>query len=190
MENELKFSWTLLKKERVPILIGIGAFLPALFFAKASFNLSVVAIFFYFFLLIIGIFDIRYGLIFNKVLLSLMIIFSMLFLLFNDIFPPIEEGVLTAFCSAIFFILIQIISKNGIGGGDIKFIFCLSFWLGFHKLFLAFYIAIFSALIAVVFISKFRINGVIPFGVFLSFGAIISFLYGEKIIYWCGEFLL
>lgn len=191
MENEVKFSRTLLQEERIPILTGMGVFLPTLFFIGASFSLSLTAIVFYIFLLVIGIFDAKYGFIFDKVLMCFMVAFLILFCSFNEIFPPVTEGVLTAFLSSIFLILIQIISKNGIGGGDIKFIFCLSFWLGFEKLLVAFYIAIFSALIAVVFVSKFRKKGaLIPFGVFLSFGSIIAFLYGEKIINWCGEFFL
>lgn len=191
MENEVKFSRTLLQKERMPILMGMGVFLPALFLTKASFSLSVTAVVFYIFLLTIGIFDAKYGLIFDKILMYFMGAFVILFCSFNDVFPPIIKGILTAFLSSIFLIVIQIISKNGIGGGDIKFIFCLSFWLGFEKLLVAFYIAIFSALIAVVFVSKFRKKGaLIPFGVFLSFGSIIAFLYGEKIINWCGELFL
>ncbi|MBP3723531.1 MAG: prepilin peptidase [Selenomonadaceae bacterium] len=191
MESDIKFSLTLLKKERILILTGMGVFLPALFFTKASFSLSVTTIIFYIFLLIIGIFDARYGLIFDKILICFMSAFLILFCSFNDIFPPITEGFLTAISCSVFLTLIQIISKNGIGGGDIKLIFCLSFWLGFYKLLLAFYIAVFSALIAVICISKFRKRGaLIPFGVFISFGSIISFLYGEKIMYWFGEFFL
>jgi len=190
MESDVNFSWTLLKKEFKPILVGMGVFLPLLFFEKASFHLSVISTVFYFFLLIIGIFDVRYGLIFNKILLCFLAVFFVIYPLQNNIFPPISEGILTAFLAAIIFILLQIISKNGVGGGDIKFIFCLGFWLGFEKILIAFYIAIISALIAVIFYKKFRQKGaLIPFGVFLSFGAIIAFLYGEKLLKLYEEFL-
>lgn len=183
MESDVKFSWTLFKKEYKPILIGMGIFLVLLFFEKASFNLSAIAVIFYFFLLTISIFDIRYGLIFDKILLCFLFVFFIFYNLQNSIFPPIFEGILTAFSSAFVFILIQIISKNGMGGGDIKFIFCLGFWLGFEKIILAFYIGVFFALIAVIFCKKFRKKGaLIPFGPFLSLGAVIAFLYGEKII--------
>ena len=194
MESDVNFSWTLLKKEFKPVLVGMGVFLLLLFFEKASFHLSVISTVFYFFLLIITIFDIRYGLIFNKILFCFLVVFFIIYPLqytfFPPIFPPISEGILTAFLAAIIFIFIQIISKNGMGGGDIKFIFCLGFWLGFEKILMAFYIAIFSALIAVIFYKKFRQKGaLIPFGAFLSFGAIIAFLYGEKLLNLYEEFL-
>lgn len=191
MESDVKFSWTLLKKEFKPILIGMGFFLILLFFEKASFALSVISSILFFFLFVISIFDIKYLLIFDKFLLYFLSAFLIIYFLENSFFPSILEGFLTALISATFFILMQIIIKNGVGGGDIKLMFCLSFWLGFEKILLAFYIAIISVLFLAIFYKKFRTKDAkIPFGAFLSFGAIISFLYGEKILGWYGEFFL
>jgi len=190
MESDVRFSWTLLKKEYKPIFMGMGIFLILLFFEKASFHLSIISSVFFLFLLAISIIDIRYGFIFDKFLLYFLAVFFIIFLFQDNILPEILDGISAAFAGAIVFIIIQIVSKNGLGGGDIKFIFCLGFWLGLEKLLLAFYIAVISALIAVMIYKKFRQKGaLIPFAPFLSFGAAVSFLYGEKILNFYGEFL-
>lgn len=84
-------------------------------------------------------------------------------------------------------LLIAIVSKGGMGDGDIKFMAALGLWLGLKMtlltVFLAFVIGgIVSSLLLVFKIRS--LKDLIPFGPFIAMAASISMLYGNKIISW------
>lgn len=83
--------------------------------------------------------------------------------------------------------IIALLSKGGMGGGDVKFAAVLGLYLGWQKILLVFFIAfvagsIFGLMWA--FIKKKSLKSAIPFGPFLSAAAVVSIFYGEKIINW------
>ena len=190
MESDVKFSWTLLKKEYKPVCIGCGACLLALFFEKVSFSFALIASAFAFFLLTFSVLDFKYRLIFDKLLIYFLLSFFALFCFDNSVFPELFDGFLSGTVCGGFFLLLQILKKDGIGGGDIKFIFCLGFWLGF-KLIFAIYIGVLLALVAAIIVPKYRQKRApIPFAPFLSVGATVNFFCGEKLVAWYKEFFL
>ncbi|MGL5512681.1 MAG: prepilin peptidase, partial [Sporomusa sp.] len=84
-------------------------------------------------------------------------------------------------------LLLAIVSKGGMGDGDIKFMAALGLWLGLKMtlltVFLAFVIGgIVSSLLLVFKIRS--LKDLIPFGPFIAMAASISMLYGNKIISW------
>lgn len=83
--------------------------------------------------------------------------------------------------------LIAVISRGGMGGGDIKFAAALGIWFGWKllllTLFLSFVFGGVGGLLLVVFRLKNR-KDFIPFGPFITLGALISLLYGKAIISW------
>jgi len=86
-----------------------------------------------------------------------------------------------------FLLLIAIVSKGGVGGGDIKLMAALGFWLGWEytilSLLLSFIIGGVLSLGLLVLKVKSK-KDVIPFGPFLALGFTITVLYGDNIINW------
>ena len=103
----------------------------------------------------------------------------------------ITAGVL----GGLFIISIIVITKGkGMGGGDLKLVILMGLLLGPKKFIIAMYIAVISGSVGGVIwgLYKGKLKGLrIPFGLFLSFGAIIAFLIGMEV--WrlfFGSFLL
>ncbi len=82
--------------------------------------------------------------------------------------------------------------KEGMGGGDVKLLAMIGAFLGYKSIFFVVFVSsLLGVLIGVplLFFKKGESGGVIPFGPFLSFAAIIYFYSGEKIINWYLNFL-
>ena len=86
-----------------------------------------------------------------------------------------------------FFYLIALVSKGGMGGGDIKLIAMIGAFLGWQgALFTIFSGALLGSLVGVMlmFLGKKGRKDKVPFGPFLSGGAIIYILCGDDLIHW------
>jgi leader peptidase (prepilin peptidase)/N-methyltransferase len=84
-------------------------------------------------------------------------------------------------------LFIALVSKGGMGGGDVKLGAMIGFFLGWKQALLTIFIgAIFAATVGVIFIigKKRSRKEAIPFGPFLSLGALISLIWGEKLVFW------
>ena len=91
------------------------------------------------------------------------------------------------------FILIILISKGGMGGGDVALIGALGFILGIRKILLTIFLSfILGAIISIILLIG-KIKGKsdpIPFGPFIILGFIISLFLGEELINWyIGSFI-
>ncbi|MFH0937288.1 MAG: prepilin peptidase [Candidatus Daviesbacteria bacterium] len=95
--------------------------------------------------------------------------------------------------SLVFAILIIITRGKGMGWGDVKYVLFLGLALGFPNgvmgVFLAFFVGAVVSLFLVAFGKK-HFGQTVPFGPFLSIGAYIAFLAGQKIIDWYGATLM
>jgi leader peptidase (prepilin peptidase)/N-methyltransferase len=87
-------------------------------------------------------------------------------------------------------LLIAVVSHGGMGGGDIKFAAALGLWLGWKYLLLALLLSFVlggaGGLLLLILKIKNR-KDFIPFGPFIALGALISMLYGSKILTWYLE---
>ena len=87
----------------------------------------------------------------------------------------------------IFFYLIALVSKGGMGGGDIKLIAMIGAFLGWQG---AFFTILSGALLGSLVGVSLIIRGKkgrkdkVPFGPFLSAGAILFILWGDDLIHW------
>jgi len=86
-----------------------------------------------------------------------------------------------------FLLLIAVISNGGMGGGDIKLMAALGYWVGWKytilSLLLSFILG--GILSLVLLLLKIKSRGeMIPFGPFLALGFFVTALYGESIITW------
>ena len=98
-----------------------------------------------------------------------------------------------AFVGGGLLLLLAILSRGGMGGGDVKFAAALGFWLGWPGillgLFLGFVLGGLISLLLLVTGLRGR-KDFIPFGPFIAIGAWIALLYGRRILDWYFGFLI
>lgn len=85
----------------------------------------------------------------------------------------------------ILFYAIAIVSRGGMGGGDIKMMAMVGSFMGWKSVLLTTFIGSLSGTLVGVFMIIFRGKGrktKIPFGPFLSFGTLITLFYGQEIL--------
>lgn len=86
-----------------------------------------------------------------------------------------------------FFLFIAVVSKGGMGGGDIKLMAALGLWFGWRGILLVMFLSfIIGGIFAVGFLvlkQKGR-KEMVPFGPFIAAGAFLTALYGQEILYW------
>jgi leader peptidase (prepilin peptidase)/N-methyltransferase len=90
-------------------------------------------------------------------------------------------------------LLIAILSRGGMGSGDVKFAAAVGIWLGWKLTLFALLLAFLFGGIGSAFALIFKLKGrkdYIPFGPFIALGVFLSMLYGNDIIrYYMQQFL-
>lgn len=145
----------------------------------------VIALLFISMLMIVTISDLDTMLIPDKVLLF----FLGPFVLFRIIEPltPWWDSIAGAAFGFVLFLVLAIVSKGGMGGGDIKLMGVVGIVLGFKGVLLTIFISSFIGAIAGIIgiiTGKAKRKSPIPFGPFIALGAIISYFFYEFIIGW------
>ncbi|WP_433751281.1 prepilin peptidase [Falsibacillus pallidus] len=134
---------------------------------------------------IIFVSDIHYMIIPDKVLL----VFLPLFILIR-IFDPLTpwwDSLVGAVVGFGLLLLIAVISRGAMGGGDIKLFFVLGVFLGLKATLLTFGLASLTGAIygiAMMAAGKYGKRQAVPFGPFIGLGAILSCFYSTDIIDW------
>lgn len=143
--------------------------------------------------------DLKYGIIpFFAVVVGVLMT-----LLLHTTIPVVSTSLLNYFLSGIgaflfflilFFITNRIAKGNGMGFGDVVYVFLMGFLLGFPKIILGMYIAFISgaviSLILVVLKKRKMRGGTIPFGPFLVLGTVISLFWGDIFVQQILAYLL
>ncbi|MFC0469428.1 prepilin peptidase [Halalkalibacter kiskunsagensis] len=191
------FSYVVLRgrcrgcKQRISLLYPFTELMTGLLFV-ASFIVfgwtweTVVSMLLVSLLAIIFVSDLRYMLIPDKVLLF----FFPLLLLMRVTVAPLDPFWDAFVGSAIGFTLllaIAIVSRGGMGGGDIKLFAVLGLVLGWQGVLLAFFFSCFyGAIIGGIglFIGKVQRKKPIPFGPFIVLGTITSYFIGSILVEW------
>ncbi|MGI6562887.1 MAG: prepilin peptidase [Clostridia bacterium] len=96
------------------------------------------------------------------------------------------ESLIGFFAVSIPMLLIAMVSKGGMGGGDIKLMAAAGLFLGWKNVLTAFFIACLIAGVLgmiLILLKKRERKDKIPFGPFLAIGILISMLYGQEIIH-------
>ncbi len=140
---------------------------------------SLIAIFFI---------DLEHQIIPDQILLPVIVLFVLRSLLTTNYWL-----LATGLGAALFLFLIWAITKGkGMGLGDVKLAFLLGLFLGWPKIVFAFYVAFLTGAVAgiiLVLSGKAKLKGKIAFGPFLISAALVSFLWGDKILNWVGKLL-
>ncbi|RDU35117.1 prepilin peptidase [Neobacillus piezotolerans] len=139
--------------------------------------------------MIIFVSDIHYMIIPDKVLL----VFAGIFLFERLLWPltPWWDSLLGAAVGFVLLLLIALVSKGGMGGGDIKLFAVIGFAVGTKLVLLSF---LFATLCGAVFgviglmLRLVKRRQPIPFGPFIGLGSLVAYFYGPKIIDWYFTF--
>lgn len=140
--------------------------------------------------IIIFVSDIKYMLIPNKILLF----FAGIFLLERLLIPltPWWDSLLGAAIGFTLLLLIAVVSKGGMGGGDIKLFALIGFAIGTKMMLLSFFLAtLFGALFGLIglLFKVVKRGKPIPFGPFIGAGTLTAYYFYEKIITTYLQFL-
>lgn len=174
-----------------PLVEALNGLLYMIFYIK--FGLTMEFIFYAILssvLVIISFIDFEYGLIpksLNILIFILTVLYKILgYLLYNTSLNLINSLFGLIISSGIFLIII-IVSKGGLGGGDMKLIGVLGFALGIKKILLNIVLSfIFGGIISGILLLL-KIKGRkdrIAFGPFISIAFIVTTLWGMEIINW------
>jgi leader peptidase (prepilin peptidase) / N-methyltransferase len=134
-------------------------------------------------LVIITVSDLAYTLIPDKILLF----FSALFLVERFLIPlePWWDSLLGAVIGFSLLLVISIVSKGGMGGGDIKLYAVIGYALGTKLMLLSFFLAtLLGAIFGIIGIALRLLERKrpVPFGPFIAIGTLLAYFYGNIII--------
>ncbi|WP_201713644.1 prepilin peptidase [Rossellomorea arthrocnemi] len=135
--------------------------------------------------MIITVSDLKYMVIPDKVLLffSVLFIIERLFIPLNPWWDSIA-GAITGFC---LLLLIAIISKGGMGGGDIKLFAVIGLVVGVKVMMFSFFLAtLFGAVAGVtgLLFGVFKKGQPIPFGPYIVLGTLAAYFFHQPILNW------
>ncbi|MFF2755058.1 prepilin peptidase [Psychrobacillus sp. NPDC058041] len=169
-----------------PVMELTTGVLFALAFVELGFSKElIVATLFISLLVIITISDIAYMLIPDKILLFFVI--PLIAMRFLSPLTPWWNSILGAIIGFGLLFLIAVLSKGGMGGGDIKLFFVIGIVLGVTQTVVTLFLASFIGAIVGVIILKKAKKGrktPIPFGPSIAAAAIISYFFGNTIVDW------
>ncbi|TSB46240.1 prepilin peptidase [Alkalicoccobacillus porphyridii] len=170
-----------------PFTEAVTGFLFALSFYLIGWSVElIVALLFVSMLAIIFVSDMRYMLIPDKILLFFAIPFVLL-RMFVIPLTPWWDAWLGAVIGFAFLLLIAIVSRGGMGGGDIKLFAVLGLVLGWKLVLLTLFLAsTYGAVFGVGarLLKKVERKQPIPFGPFIAAGALTAYFMGDNLIQW------
>jgi len=183
-------------EEKIPIQYPIVELLTGLLFLLAFLNYGLASEFIIFIILIsslivVSFIDIKYQIIPNEITFSF-IPFGLIFsLVFNHI--SFVNSLLGLVIPAGLLLLIAFIYKKGMGIGDVKLIGMIGVFIGWQYALISIFIgALFGSIYGIYMMvsGKMTRETRIPFGPFISLGAVIMILYGDVLLNWyIGLFL-
>ncbi len=172
---------------KYPLVELLNGVLYAL--AYSSFGLSIHLFFIFIFLsslVAISFIDMDFQIIPDSISLPL-IVFGVIFSLLPEsdfLRIGVKESIIGIFVGGGSLLLVAILSKGGMGGGDIKLNAAIGAFLGWKFALLTVFVgSVFGSLMGIIMMKKTG-NRKIPFGPFLSIGAIISLFMGDQILRW------
>ena len=142
--------------------------------------------------IIISVIDLDHGLILNKIVYPGMVVVFLLALyhwpwLTQSIGMRVAYAALGGAIGFAIFLLIAIVSRGGMGWGDVKLAALIGLATGFPLVFVAVIIAaILGGIVAVALViaKKRKRRETIPFGPFLAAAAMVTLLWGSSILSW------
>ncbi len=169
--------------------VGTGALFAYLYWHYGLSPELAVTTFYFCLFIVIMVIDLEHRLILNRVVYpsAVIALAISLFLSQLEVVPGIASAAAAGGIGLGLFLAIAIVSRGGMGWGDVKMVALIGLVVGFPLVFVALFLAVVSGgLIAVVLMlarAKSRNQG-IPFGPFLSLGTMATLLWGRPILDW------
>jgi leader peptidase (prepilin peptidase)/N-methyltransferase len=85
------------------------------------------------------------------------------------------------------FFLVAVISRGGMGGGDIKLIAMIGAFLGWQAVLMTIFLGTFTGAVvglALMLLGKKGRKDMVPFGPFLALGALLAMVWGQDMLLW------
>lgn len=173
---------------RYPLVEAINGFLYCLSYIKFGLDLSLPFIlFFVSSLIVISFIDIDFQIIPDKISIPLILLGVVLSLLnkgFLNIASNLKDSLLGILIGGGVLLVVSIISKGGMGGGDVKLNAAVGAYLGWKSVLLTIFLGSLVGSVVGLVVLKKTGNRKIPFGPFLAFGALVSLFFGNQILSW------
>jgi leader peptidase (prepilin peptidase)/N-methyltransferase len=139
--------------------------------------------------IVLMVIDWEHGLILNKIVYPAMAVALLIsvFLSQSEIVPEIKDAAIGGGIGLALFLLIVIVSRGGMGWGDVKLAALIGIVTGFSLVFVALLMGIILGGLVAVLLLALKIKKrkeAIPFGPFLSVAAIVTLLWGNYILDW------
>jgi leader peptidase (prepilin peptidase)/N-methyltransferase len=143
--------------------------------------------------MVILVMDLEYGLILNKMVYPAMVIALLLSIFFTiflpqvGLVPHIRWAAVGGGIGFVVFLLIAIVSRGGMGFGDVKLAALVGLATGFPLVVVALIMGMILGGLAAVILLGFKIKKrreAMPFGPFLAVAAIVTLLWGNQILNW------
>jgi len=167
--------------------LSTGVLFVLFYLQAGSFNLALVFnLFFASILVVVFVYDLRYYLIIDNVILlgAIGAILASIFL-GRLSFP---QAILGSLAGGVFFAIIVLVSRGKwMGGGDVKLGFLLGLILGWPKILAALFLAFILGSIVGIFLvirGKKKLKSAVPFGPFLAAATLVVMLWGDEILNW------
>ena len=152
-----------------------------------------IALFYISLFMVIIVIDFEHGLILNKVtypalVISLLLsVFFTIFLSDVSIVPSIARAAIGGGIGFVFFLLVALVSRGGMGFGDVKLAALIGLATGFPLVIVALIMGMLLGGLAAVILLVLKVKKrkqAIPFGPFLAATAIVTLLWGSDILNW------
>ena len=143
------------------------------------------------FFIVITFIDYDHQLILDKVLLCLSVAGVVINLWLGSVTPI--DMLIAGLVGGGLLLIIALVSRGGMGGGDIKFAAALGLCFGWQYLLLTLLLSFVFGGIGGILLLVFKIKSrkdFIPFGPFIALGALFTLLYGNNIITWYMDKIL
>ncbi|MTI81178.1 MAG: prepilin peptidase [Firmicutes bacterium] len=136
-------------------------------------------------LIAVTVIDIYHQIIPDKILLVGSLI-GLPFIILSS-FNQFISGIIGFFVAGLILLVIAVVSKGGMGGGDIKLAAVIGLFLGWQNALLALFISFLAGGLIGIFLLVTKLKGrkdAVPFGPYLALGGLISAFYGNQLIKW------
>ncbi len=173
----ISWRYPLVELLTASIYVLLYAYFPGLEFLLQAFFYSVLIVIFFI--------DLEHQIIPNRLVL-VMLAFALVLQVVRPQLPW-SSALLGALAGGGFLLLLAVVSKGGMGGGDIKLMTVLGFWFGWQSLLLLMFFSFVGGGLTGVFLLVTRLKGrkdPVPFGPFIVVAALVVGLWGESLLSW------
>ncbi|WP_449240723.1 prepilin peptidase [Desulfoscipio gibsoniae] len=136
-------------------------------------------------LITVSLIDYRYKIIPDEIIIAGCVLGLPLVFLSGS--GKLAGGLISFFAAGLLFLSIALLSKGGMGGGDIKLSALIGLYLGWPNIIVALFISfLFGGIagIALIALGRKGRKDAVPFGPYLAIGGVVAAFYADRIISW------